>query len=318
MLSGDPADLGYRRLRYSRYADDHILGFAGPKREAEQIKEEIAAFLRDKLKLELSPTKTLITHARTGAARYLGYDIAVGHDQTVRRRQRRTINGMVILRVPRDVIRAKAADFLKGGKPRQIASLHNQDDYSIVGWYGARYRGIVNYYKLAGNIHTLGWLRWVMATSMLKTLAGKHGSTKAKMAARHKAKITNPRGPRTCFEATRDRDSRHPLTARFDEVQLIRDKSARIVDPIPLRPGYPRKELIRRLARRACELCGAKRVEVEVHQVRGLAALDLATGAGRAMAAMRRKTLVVCAECHARADSRPALVTSPPLESRMR
>ena len=35
---GDPIDPGYRRLRYIRYADDHLLGFTGPKAEAEQIK----------------------------------------------------------------------------------------------------------------------------------------------------------------------------------------------------------------------------------------------------------------------------------------
>jgi group II intron reverse transcriptase/maturase len=30
---GDPMDPGYRRLKYIRYADDHILGFTGPKAE---------------------------------------------------------------------------------------------------------------------------------------------------------------------------------------------------------------------------------------------------------------------------------------------
>src|SRR5712692_2782313 len=33
----DPQDPGFRRLRYSRYADDHLLGFTGPRAEAEQI-----------------------------------------------------------------------------------------------------------------------------------------------------------------------------------------------------------------------------------------------------------------------------------------
>ena len=33
---GDPFDPDYRRLRYSRYADDHLLGFIGPKAEAEK------------------------------------------------------------------------------------------------------------------------------------------------------------------------------------------------------------------------------------------------------------------------------------------
>ena len=55
--STDPMDPGYRRLRYIRYADDHILGFTGPKAEAEEIKARIAEFLRETLGLELNAGK---------------------------------------------------------------------------------------------------------------------------------------------------------------------------------------------------------------------------------------------------------------------
>jgi hypothetical protein len=40
--SRDTHDPRYRRLRYIRYADDHLLGFAGPKAEAEEIKNAAA------------------------------------------------------------------------------------------------------------------------------------------------------------------------------------------------------------------------------------------------------------------------------------
>jgi hypothetical protein len=70
--SVDPSDPGYRRLRYVRYADDILLGFTGPKAEAEEIKRRLGQFLCDDLKLELSAAKTLITHGRTTAARFLG------------------------------------------------------------------------------------------------------------------------------------------------------------------------------------------------------------------------------------------------------
>jgi hypothetical protein len=62
MPSIDTRDPGHRRLRYVCYADDTLLGFAGPKVEAEHIKERLAQFLREEPKLELSPEKTLITH----------------------------------------------------------------------------------------------------------------------------------------------------------------------------------------------------------------------------------------------------------------
>jgi len=43
--SMQPSDPDYRRLRYIRYADDFILGFVGPKAEAQEIKEKLHQFL---------------------------------------------------------------------------------------------------------------------------------------------------------------------------------------------------------------------------------------------------------------------------------
>src|SRR5246127_4157472 len=103
--SMDPHDPGYRRLRYVRYADDILLGFTGPKAEAEEIKRRLAQFLQEDLKLELSETKTLITHARTSAARFLGYEITVGHDDRKPAAGRRSANGRIRLHVPADVIK---------------------------------------------------------------------------------------------------------------------------------------------------------------------------------------------------------------------
>ena len=115
--SGDPQDPGYRRLRYTRYADDHLLGFIGPKAEAEAIKDQLARFLRDDLALELNPSKTLMPHADTRAARYLGYEITVQHRNDKLTSGRRTANGVIALRVPLDVIKAKCAPYRRPTNP---------------------------------------------------------------------------------------------------------------------------------------------------------------------------------------------------------
>ena len=41
--ASDHFDPEYRRLRYIRYADDFLLGFAGPRDEAEEIKEQLSS-----------------------------------------------------------------------------------------------------------------------------------------------------------------------------------------------------------------------------------------------------------------------------------
>ena len=123
--AGNPMDPGYRRLFYCRYADDHLLGFIGPKAEAEQIKAELARFLRETLALELNPDKTLISHARTQPARFLGYDIIVQHCDTKITRGLRSANGKVALRVPPDVVRAQCARYRCRGKPWHRSRLLN-------------------------------------------------------------------------------------------------------------------------------------------------------------------------------------------------
>lgn len=300
--SGDPHDPGYRRLRYVRYADDHLLGFIGPRAEAEQIKARLAQFLRDDLTLELNE-KTLITHARTRAATFLGYDITVQHS-----RDRPTVNGCIRLRVPLTVIKATCAPYLKLGKPERRTELLNGTDHEIVSTYGAEYRGIVQYYLLAGDVWRLNRLEWVAQTSMLKTLAAKHGSTVTHMARKHKARVDTPHGPRTCFEASMPRAGRKPLVARFGGIPLKRQRKAVLADRQPTPVTTLRKELITRLQAARCEWC-EQRAQVQVHQVRKLADL---TRPGRPqpawatlMAKMRRKTLVVCADCHETIHAKP-------------
>lgn len=307
--AGDPEDPGYRRLRYVRYADDHLLGFSGPKAEAEQIKQRLATFLRDDLKLELNQDKTLITHARTGAARFLGYEITVQHaDEKISRggrvnRGMRAVNGKIALRVPADVIKAKIAPYLKHGKPEHLGHLRDYDDYDIVSVYGAQYRGIVQYYLPASNVWSLDRLRWVMLTSMLKTLAARHDSTVTKMASKYKTVTRTPYGPRRCFEARREREGRKPLVARFGGIPLTRQAKAVITDlpTAPVAPRRPGSQLQSRLRRRLCELCGS-RAPVQVHQVRKLAELARSGEPqpewAQLMIRMRRKTLIVCPPCH--------------------
>ncbi|MEV5950627.1 reverse transcriptase domain-containing protein [Streptomyces sp. NPDC051993] len=303
--SQDPDDPDYRRLRYVRYADDTLLGFVGPRAEAEEVKQRLAEFLRDDLKLELSNDKTLITHARTRRARFLGYEISVARSdrKTGRdRRNRRSVSGAIVLHVPAAVVKAKSAPYLSRGKPACRNPLVNEPDYVIVGKYGIEYRGIVQYYLLASDVQRLHRLRWVMETSMLKTLASKHRSSVTKMAARFKAKISTPHGPRTCFEATLARDSRRELVARFGGIPLKRQKAAELTDRLT-GPVYPHKELIRRLLANRCELC-ERPGEVEVHHVKSLNQLQRAGEPSPVwvtlMAERRRKALVVCGSCHDR------------------
>jgi hypothetical protein len=92
----DPHDPASRRWHDVRYAEDWLIGCVGPNEEAEAIKGRLRAFLRDTRTLELSQEKTLLTHATTGAAPFLGSEIVTHQDDEKRDHAgHRTLNGPI-------------------------------------------------------------------------------------------------------------------------------------------------------------------------------------------------------------------------------
>jgi group II intron reverse transcriptase/maturase len=301
--SHDPQDPRYRRLHYVRYADDCLLGFAGPKAEAEEIKRQLGAFLHDTLKLDLSEDKTLITHARTSAARFLGYELVVQQANDKQDRHgHRAINGCMGLRVPAEVIDQKCALYLRNGKPIDRPRLIHDDDFSIIQQYQMEYRGVVQYYLLAQNVCWFWKLHWIMQTALLKTLAHRHKARVRAIARKYRSVTQTPYGPMKSLEVSVERPGKPPLVARFGGIPLRRQRTVILVDHNPPSPKSDRNELLKRLLADTCELCGATQ-ECEVHHLRKLA--DLKQRGRREkpvwiqiMAARQRKTLVVCRRCH--------------------
>ena len=303
--SGDPDDPGFRRLHYVRYADDFLLGYIGSKAEAEDIKRQLDTYMRENLKLELSSEKTLISHATTQPARFLGFHIVTqrANDKLDQRGQRR-VNGKIGLRVPADVVRNRCKLYKRKGQPFHRAELLADDDFSIVARYQTEYRGLVNYYLPAQNVSWFNQLRWVMQTSMLKTLAWKHKTSLKSVARRYRANVRTPHGVMRCYEVRVEREGgKRPLIARFGGIPLRRQHPAPVDEQDPRQTNYPsRNELLKRLLADECELCDST-TQVEVHHVRKLADLNPRGQRPRppwmqTMAARRRKTLVVCRKCH--------------------
>ncbi len=305
MPSRDPNDPGFRRLWYVRYADDWLLGFSGPRHEAEEIKRRIGRFLRETLRLELSEAKTLITHARDKAARFLGYEVVALHaDGKHDRRGQRSINGLVRLKVPDDVIVERCRRYTRDGKAAHRPERLHDDDFSIVSQYGTEYRGFVQYYLLAFNAHRLRRVHRVMRISLLGTLANKHKTRIASIYRQLRTKVEDRGRPQTALVVTRERGKgREPLVAMFGGISLAWKKDAILSDRPPAVYGSVRSEIVQRLLAQKCEHCGSEEGPFEVHHVRRLADLDRPGRRERPlwvkrMASRRRKTLVVCDRCH--------------------
>ncbi len=245
-----------------------MLGFIGPKTEAEAIKERLKDFLRETLKLELSETKTLITHARTETARFLNYEIHTLHEDTKwDRRKRRSVNGNIGLRIPKEVIEEKCHRYRQHSRkvlPR--TELINDSDFTILALFQALFRGLVEYYRLAYNLHRLTSLDGVMEQSLTKTLAVKLHLSVPKVYKRYQATVQTNGKTYKVLQVIIEREGKKPLIAQWGGIPLTWNIKAPLHDE-KKGPWPSCSELEKRLLADTCEYCGTtgNSEPIEVH-----------------------------------------------------
>jgi hypothetical protein len=310
MMAVMPCDPDFRRLRFVRYADDFLLGFTGPKSEAEDIRDRLSEYLRTNLKLTLSMEKTLITHAADDKAKFLGYEIKTTREETlVSDNGMRATNGCITLLMPQKVVHAYRSRYCREGKISHRPELAADTDYTIVQRYQAVLVGVYNYWCMAVNVgKRMNRLKYILETSLLKTLANKHKCRVNTICDRYRTTVLGGDGSRTAFQVIVERPDKEPLIATFGGIPFKRVSEG--LGPVDFNfgqawgfAGNNRSEVVQRLVVGKCELCGAEGVPMEVHHIRKMADIDRPGRRPKAawektMSARRRKTLVVCERCH--------------------
>lgn len=299
-------DESYKRMQYTRYADDFLIGVIGSKADCVQIKKDITEFLKNQLDLELSDEKTLITHSNK-KAHFLGYDIYVRKSNLPKRdklgRMVRNYGGRVVLEINSATIRKKLLQ-LKAMKITYVNSkeiwkatarysMKDSDDLEIIQAYNAEIRGFYNYYSIANNSSIINSFKYIMEYSMYKTYATKYRTSKSKII--EKYRINKDFGVRY-----QDKNGKEKIcvfyNGGFKRKGVISNQNADAVSDKKYYLG--RTSLIERLKSGRCELCGAENAPIEIHHIRKLKNLNGKKFWEKLMIARNRKTLALCHECH--------------------
>lgn len=291
-------------IKYVRYADDFLIGVNGSKEECQYIKQQTKEFMTAELHMELSEEKTAITHS-SECARFLNYDVRIRRCEKIkstpeRRLPMRTLNNKVELLIPlKDRIEAflfrkKVIEQNNGRiEPVKRASLIRLTPLEVVETYNSELRGLCNYYCMASNFKQLTYFSYLMEYSCLKTLAAKFKSTIGGIKTKYKdghgkwgIPYETKAGPKRCYFA-KYQDSKKAAEC----IDYIQNKE--------LRFSCSRNSLEGRLKAKVCEMCGKTDAKVyELHHVHKVKDLKGKEEWERCMIAKRRKTLVVCKECH--------------------
>lgn len=309
----DSFDSNYKRMRYIRYADDFVIGIIGSKQDAVCLLNEMKTFLNKELHLEVSEEKTGIKHAETGV-QFLGYDVKTYKNWShVKRVTKRLGNKKVVLlkrvnvgSVQLHIPSTRKAKFCaehhygeyctKDIKGRVRLGLIERSDVEILLVYNAEMRGLANYYALAtGYKKSLSKLMGKAQYSFFATIAEKHKTTISKVV----RKLCLPNGNGYGIKVRMNGTVKTYKLFRLSK--HIQPQLTRIADSKPSTAWcrLSRNDLIRRLNANICEYCGKVGGYMEVHHIRSLK--DLARGKQvwqRQMSYMRRKTMVLCFDCH--------------------
>jgi group II intron reverse transcriptase/maturase len=298
-----PHDEDFKRMYYTRYADDFLIGMIGDKQEALQVKQKLAEFLKYDLQLNLSQEKTLITHS-SKPARFLGYDVMISRNQDRKMckdgRMRRTKSYTCTLNVPHEkwVDKLKDLRVLKitpngTWKPVHRTSLIHLDDLEILQIYNAQIRGMYNYYKLAKNVSVLNKFYYHMKYSLYKTFANKYKTSINK--------ITNKYCENGVFTVTYSTKKGVQKSMLYSEgftcnTKIKANESYDLL--VNEQKNKGETSLIDRLKATTCEWCGKTNIPLEMHHIRRIKDLKGKAKWEKWMIGRRRKTVALCHECH--------------------
>jgi group II intron reverse transcriptase/maturase len=306
MPSVEVNDPTFIRVKYQRYADDWIVGIAGPRSLAEQIKDELKAFLQERLKLTLSEEKTRITHAREEQAHFLGTLISVGSTAGGTKIaltkngnghliKRRSTGKEILMKAPiKDLVqRLHAKGFCTvEGKPTSKRGWSSLDADQIIGLYSSINRGIQNYYRFADNFQQLTRIQYILQFSLAKTLAAKYKISGKKVFRRFGKTMTvtikaedGKQDRIVSFYLNHDgTKQRNGFTTRETKIDLVR---------------WAIRMRTRSKLGKACCICNSP-TRVEMHHVRHIRKIDgkKPTGFHVILQALNRKQVPVCKGCH--------------------
>lgn len=305
-MCGDPMDETYRRLQYVRYADDFLIGVIGTKAECVQIKAEITQFMSDRLKLELSAEKTLITNAQDDA-KFLGYEICCRPSDRVLKyadgSSQRSYNNRIILKLPKEAVEHKLLEYeamiikSQGSKriwwPVARKQLLNQEPHKILALVNGEIRGFYRYYSLAENIGGIGnHFGYVMKYSFYKTLARKYRSSVGQIKDKYR------KGNNFIIPYKNEQGKMKHVILYNDGFSRQDANTRSYIDLIPTDVmDVPYPTITERLMERTCELCGKEDENLYMHHVRKLTLLKGEVEWEKLMLQRRRKTLAVCESC---------------------
>lgn len=293
------------RSTYVRYADDWVFFTNANKETTLEIKEKIAEFLEEKLKLTLSPEKTQITNVKKDAVKFLGFSLGY-FDQykkikKIHLKTRRTTGNQLIvgLDAKRIEFKMETKKYAKRNRGIRKPEWSILRDYEIILRYNQIIRGLALYYgKIIRDFSRLNKYIYLLMYSCLHTLANKHDSSIRKIIKKYgfPPKSTQ-KVNKNNKENTKEMKLLDYLSTRKFIIQKINEQEEEgeiDKDFLSIRINWRTTYKLNR----HCVCCGSTKF-IQNHHVNHIKKMGpKLTGFQAIMSSLNRKQITVCKKCH--------------------
>lgn len=188
----DTVDHERNKIRhfYNRYADDFLILTNWNTEYCQTLKEKIASFLWEELKLKLSEEKTLITDLRQEQVKYLGFVLFMHKPRLTLRKNSEILTRMWAKQISTGINLEKHYNTLITTgfatkttlEPTSKPSITFFNDHEIIEYYNSKLLGIANYFIPVIQYRSqLNRTLYILYYSCIKTLAQKYKTTTKKI-----------------------------------------------------------------------------------------------------------------------------------------
>jgi len=288
------------RIEYVRYADDWMIGIAGEKNLAIEIKGRVDNFMENILGQKLHPTKTKVTNLRKGNANFLGYEIFLPINRpittykgkgvmTIRRGQPQLRFDIPVSKITkRYVERGYLKKLQNKVRPISRASYSVLEDHVIVSHYRSLWLGLLNYYSGCTNRGRLQYIHYLIHISCAMTLGHRHRMSIIKVFKKHGKNliIKVPNTGKTVWFP-------YKTSWRLSERKWLLGKEINTLN-------YNYKNLVARSSLGLpCAICHSEEGPIEMHHVKHVRKEGFRyKGFHEQMALLNRKQIPLCKNCH--------------------
>lgn len=290
----------FRRLSYIRHFNDCLIVFTGTYNETQIIKNQIEQFFKTILNIKDIQVNVHSSKSNIKPVRFLNYNIITQWNNNKLVKGQRSLHGQITFLIPNNIImKVRQKYCTKNNKPKHLTERIYLNDFDMIKTFQSEYQGYCQYYKCTRNQQQLAYIKWILETSLVKTLAAKFKKACSKIYRKYHGIVTVNNFNYKVLKCIYKNNNETYITY-FGGIPLKCDiRIQKIIDQKTSKIYTERSSFIKRISSKHCFFCNSNN-NIQLHHINNLKNCKNDLDYIKRIKALKRKIIPLCKECHSK------------------